>query len=75
MKMVWDNDRPTVTANGLKSRGTLESVAPDTQRKHEERLYPVLRMGALEMQRQAQVALEQHKQRKYSEVLDWLNNL
>jgi hypothetical protein len=40
-----------------------------------ERLYPVLRMGALEMQRQAQVALEQHKQRKYSEVLDWLNNL
>jgi hypothetical protein len=75
MKMVWDNYRPTVTANGLKSRGTLESVAPDTQRKHMERLYPVLRMGALEMQRQAQVALEQHKQRKCNEFIDWLNNL
>jgi hypothetical protein len=40
-----------------------------------ERLYPVLRMGALEMQRQAQVALEQHKQRKCNEFIDWLNNL
>jgi len=75
MKMVWDNNRPTVTADGLKSRGTLERVAPDTQRKHEERLYPVLRMGVLELQKQAQEALAKHKERKCSEVLDWLRNM
>jgi len=75
MKMVWDNDRPTVTAKGMRSRGTLEGIAPDTQRKHEERLFPVLRMGAWEMQKQAQQAREEHLQRKYKDIMDWLDTI
>ena len=75
MDLVWDNERPTVTANGMKSAGTLERVAKHASRQREEQLYPVLRMGVLEMQKQAQEAQEANTQRKMQGVMDWLDTL
>ena len=75
MDLVWDNDRMTVKAKGLQSRGTCEVVSPHPDRKLDEHMYPIMRIGAFEMQRQAEEALKQHKQRKHKEVLAWIDGL
>jgi len=76
MKVVWDNDRMTVkAARGLQSRGTCETVAPHPDRVREQQMYPIMRVGAYELQRQAQQALHDHTQRKRKEVLSLLDRL
>lgn len=75
-KLVWDNDRMTVKAGrGLQSRGTCEGVALHPDRKLDDHMYPIMRVGAYELQRQAQEALKQHKQRQRQAVLALIDGL
>ena len=75
MKLVWENDRMTVTAKGLTSQGTCERVSPDLDRRHFEKTYPVCRVGAMELQRQAKEVYEARRQRKLQGTIEWLKNL
>ena len=75
MKVVWDNDRPTVTAKGLTSRGTCESMSPNLDRQRFVQTYPVCKLGVFEMQRQAAEAVAIRNQKKRDDIMAWLDNL
>jgi hypothetical protein len=47
MKVVWENDRPVVAGKDMRSSWP---DAPNQERRRQEWLYPVLRVGAINMQ-------------------------
>lgn len=75
MKVVWDNERPTVKAKGLTSRGTCQSMSPDLDRQRFVQTYPVCKLGAFEMQRQAAEAVAIRNQKKRDDIMAWLDTL
>lgn len=75
MKLVFENDRPTVAAKGMTSRGTCESVSPNLERQQFVQTYSICRLGAFEMQRQAEEAMAIRQQKRRDAVMDWLDTL
>tara|TARA_R110000803_G_scaffold210586_2_gene282805 strand:- start:1420 stop:1647 length:228 start_codon:yes stop_codon:yes gene_type:complete len=73
MKLVWENNSMAVEAPKDLQSGWHRT--PNTQRARDEKLYPILRMGAIEMQRQAHEHLEQEKDKKRQAVIDILNKM
>jgi len=47
MKIVWENDRPVVAGKDKRSSWP---AAPNQERLRQEWLYPIMRVGAINMQ-------------------------
>ena len=73
MKLVWENERATVQAP--KALRSAWPNSPDIDRGNFMAMYPVCRVGAIEMQRQAQEYAEQKAQKKRDAVMSWLDTI
>lgn len=49
-------------------------ASPDPQRERTQNLYPIMRVGALELQKQTQQAHEAMRQKRMQAVLDLLSH-
>lgn len=72
MKLVWENGDKAVEAP--KNLRSAWPNSPDIDRGNFMAMYPVCRLGAMEMQRVAQEHLEQKKQKKFDSAMDMINS-
>jgi len=73
MKLVYENDRPTVRAP-KKMRSAFQQ-APDADRVAFNRFYSIGAVGAWQMQADIQKHQEEQQQKRRDAVMDWLNTL
>lgn len=72
MKLVWENGDKAVEAP--KNLRSAWPNSPDIDRGNFMAMYPVCRLGAMEMQRVAQEHFEQKKQKKFDSAMDMINS-
>ena len=73
MKLVWENGDKAVEAP--KKLRSAWPNSPDIDRGNFMAMYPVCRLGAMEMQRVAQEHLEQKNEEKLQNLLSLLKDL
>tara|TARA_R110000823_G_scaffold311497_1_gene437199 strand:+ start:1820 stop:2047 length:228 start_codon:yes stop_codon:yes gene_type:complete len=73
MKLVWENERATVQAP--KALRSAWPNSPNNDRDSFVSMYPIARLGAMEMQRLAQKSEQEKAQKKRDNVMAWLDGL
>lgn len=73
MKLVFENDRPTVRAPKKMRSGFPHS--PDPDRQSFDRFYSIGTVGAWQMQADIQKHQEEQQQKRRDAVMEWLDTL
>lgn len=73
MKLVWDNERPTVSTHTAKSYMGRRTV--NGQREHELRIWPIYSLGAMGLYQQTYELIQSKKVHNYAQqivdAMDW----